>query len=264
MRVNENIAQISAEMLLNYIEPALQERWVAQHEGSFYRNYSKDVLQVDTELKEVLLARDGYLRLLPEGLLVDENALRGNDFKSRYKQLEMKRRVFREAFKPIDTYAFRQQLRIEGSVSQLLQEKQEYILKTYFNIDLSQESNVYVREMAGLLPYVRYYRGNIGFIARLLGVLLHCRTRVVRGKYSQTDNSRAWLPSVEFQLLISGLTANDYRELYEQTRPLERLIKEWMMPAELHSMLTIKHHGERLTTDRVLTLDYDTELGDEE
>lgn len=261
MDINGNLSQISAEMMLNYFYPELEEKWVARHAGTFLRNYSVDATLVDEEQTEVVLARDGYLRMLPEGLLFDENELKGKkNFDTRYKQLERRRRVFREAFLPFDTFAFRQRLAIERATSQLLEQKLSYVLRTYFGFNLDAEQNPYVREMAGLLPFIREWRADFSRLAKLLGEMVHCKTKLLITRYDTDDNSRRWLPAVEFQLQLPGLSAAEYRQLYDDIRPLEQFLIEWFIPCEVHCRLSIKHHGQPQTVDGTLMLDYNTEL----
>ena len=261
MNIDTNLSEISAEMLLNYFYPELSEKWVAHHASTFYRNYSRDAMLVDEEHKEVVLARDGYLRMLPEGLLFSEDELKGkNSIDAQYKKLQRKLHVFREAFLPFDTFAFRQRLQIERNTSQLLEKKLEYVLSTYFGFDLQAEQNPYVREIAVLLPFIREWRADFSRLAKLLGEMMNCTTKLLLNRYDTDDNSRRWIPAVEFQLLIPNLTAGEYRRLYEDTRPLELFIKEWFIPFEVRCRLSIKHHGCPQTVGDSLTLDYNTEL----
>ena len=66
MRQRNNIAEASAEMLLNYLYPEVERKWIAHGEGSFYRNYTNDLLDFDDETMDAWLARDTFLRLLPD------------------------------------------------------------------------------------------------------------------------------------------------------------------------------------------------------
>ena len=66
------ISEISAEMLLGRLYPELEDRWTAHHDGTFYRNYSRDVMEVEPEIAEVWLSRDSILGLLPQGLISTE------------------------------------------------------------------------------------------------------------------------------------------------------------------------------------------------
>ena len=67
--LDNNLSEISAEMLLNYLYPDLADRWIVQAEGTFYRNYNSDLLAYDDEAAVVQLSRDSFNQLLPQGLL---------------------------------------------------------------------------------------------------------------------------------------------------------------------------------------------------
>ena len=128
--MDTQIPDIGAEMLLNYLYPELEERWTARLEGTFYRNYSPDILSLDPETAEVSLSRDGMLKLLPQGLLSQEGDLRKGGKKSSHKDLEYRLKVLSEAFLPFDSFSFRRRMRAERSVSELVGGKLEYLLKT--------------------------------------------------------------------------------------------------------------------------------------
>lgn len=76
--INEiNLPDISAEYLLNYLYPDQTEQWQAECAGTFYRNYSPDILSVEKDNATVRLARDGFLQLLPQGIIAPDDALKG-------------------------------------------------------------------------------------------------------------------------------------------------------------------------------------------
>ena len=85
-----NLYDISAEFLLNYLYPDLMNRWKVDCVGTFYRNYSEDILEIDEEKTTVLLARDSFLRLLPQGLIATDKALKGGNFELKYENLKKK------------------------------------------------------------------------------------------------------------------------------------------------------------------------------
>ena len=197
-----HISQISAEMLLNYFYPELREKWVARYAGTFYRNYNNDHLSVFEESAEVVLARDGFLKLLPEALLSDENELRGGHALEKSQQLEKKKKLFQEAFMPFNTFSFRQKMNMEQKLSEILRNKLDYLLKTFFHYDLAAETNPYIKKIAVLLPYVSKFRADFGSVARMLGLLFGCKTQLKVGRYSCKDSTRYWIPNVEYQLLM--------------------------------------------------------------
>ena len=254
------IPEIGAEMLLNQLYPELQDRWVAHHHGAFYRNYSRDVMELSPEENAVWLSRDGYLELLPQGLISAEDYLRTGDKQEKHKELEQHRRVLGEAFLPIDTFAFRRRLQLERSVSELLDDKLSYVLRTYFGFNLEAQENPYVREVAVLLPYVRQWRGDFGLLKSLLSAVFHCQVLQKEGRYSQTDSTREWLPVMRYELLLPGLSAQEFQTCLQALKPLEDFLGEWFVPAEVRLELVIRQHGMPAQVNSGLTLDYNTEL----
>ena len=84
MKNDNDLFDISAEFLPNYLYPESTDRWQVDCAGTFYRNYSPDVLSVDPEHRVVRLARDSFLRLLPQGVIAQDNALKGKNFEQKY------------------------------------------------------------------------------------------------------------------------------------------------------------------------------------
>ena len=260
MRVKNKISQIKAETLLNYLYPEGDRDWIARDEGSFYRNYNYDLLSFDDDSQEVVMARDGFLEMLPQGVLTLGDDMNGEDSAEKYKKVQRRLKILREAFVPFDTFNFRQEVTQERLVSELLQVKLSHILHTYFDIDIDKIESPLVREMVVLLPYVSSKRGDFGFIGSILGALLHCHVVVITGRYSKTDTTRSWTPRVRFELQIPGLSPEEYREKDETLEPLREFICEWFIPVEVKCEIVIKDHQSERQTNTRLTLGYNTEL----
>ena len=145
MKEETNIPQIRAEVLLNRLYPEMEQQWKTRCSGTFYRNYNQDILDLDDESCEVELSRDGFLNQLPQGLYTQQDDLRGEDMRTKFKELERRVKLLKETFIPFDTYWFRQQLLAERKISELLDEKLEYVLRTYFDFDLNKEQNPLVK-----------------------------------------------------------------------------------------------------------------------
>ena len=250
MIINRNISQIRAEVLLNYLYPEMNGKWMVQGKGTFYRNYNRDVLAVYEKENKVLLTRDGFLRLLPEGLLTRDDDLRGEDFSEKFKELEWRRELL----------SVRKKLEIERQVSELLDQKLSYLLKEYFNFDIEAEQSELVKEAAVLLPFVSRWRGNLGLVGNILGALMHCEVETIKGRYSPIDSTRLWLPQVTYKLLIPGLTRAIYLELRKSLEPLAAFLKEWLIPFDVRCVIEIKQHMIPQKPDGSMTLDYNTEL----
>lgn len=238
-----DISEIRAEVLLNYLYPEMAGEWIARCEGSFYRNYSDDLMSL-FEDREVVLSRDGLLKLLPDGLISDESELTGN-VADNYQKLTARIKLLKEAFLPIDTFFFRQKLNIEQKTSELLKEKLSFLLKKYWGYDIAAENNRYVKEVAVLLPYVSRLRADLGSIGRLLGDIVGCPAEMKLGRYSEEDSTRWWLPKVEYQLLIPELTPEEYTNLREEIVPLQQFVAEWLIPVEMKCEINIRWREKR-------------------
>ena len=260
MRTVKPIPDLSAALLLNYLYPEAGTRWRAHNEGTFYRHYNSDVLSVDDEKMEVQTSRDSFMSLLPQGLLTLSTDLKGEGAAERFKQMERRLRLLHEAFKPIDTFRFRDSLYLESQADGLLQNKLPYILNTYFGVDLTEIENPYVREAALLLPYVSRRRGDFGFLANLLQVLMKCDVHMTTGRYSHTDTTQQWLPMVRYELLIPGLSSEEYCQKIKDLEPLREFICEWFIPCEVWCEMVIREHGVPQQTDTRLTLGYNSEV----
>lgn len=255
-----NINEISAELLLNQLYPELKDQWIIKNKGTFYRNYSADVLSIDEDTKEVRLSRDGFLKYLPQGLLTTDEELKKGDLSDKYEAMQQRIALLREAFTPIDTNIFRRRLYIESEITELLNSQIDHLLKAYLGYDRSQENNPYIKTLSVILPYVSKLRGNTFFMKDLLSTILNCEVEMKTGRYSEKDNTRYWLPWIKYELMMANLTAKEYKEQSQQIKELEAFINHWFMPFDTHCSLSIKHHGEAFKPENNLILDYNTEL----
>lgn len=233
------IKGISAEFLLNYMYPDFRKDWTVVTRGSFYRNYSEDILTLEEDRKYVELSRDSFLTLLPDVLLSPEDEKGDNDKKHRRLQL------LQEAFAPIDTFHFKAKLYAERQVAELLDGKLCYILKTFFDYDIDAEKDEYCRRVAPLLPYTSRLRGDIHFIRRLLCSLTGCTVKMRQTAWSDTDNSRYWMPKVAYDIIMEGLSPQQYKEEIKKLQPLKEMITERFMPFD--SIMEIDIKGSKST-----------------
>ena len=239
-----NLYDISAEFLLNYLHPDQMDQWEVDCAGTFYRNYSEDILAIDEEKGAVRLARDSFLRLLPQGVIANDNALKGNNFEQKYERLKKKEELLRSFFKPVDTLAFRFRLHIENQVTQLSEKKLAFLLKHYFHYDITQEKDPYIQRVAPFLLFVN-----------------QLRVEIHKGLYTWEEDERCACPAIEFQLIVPNLTAEAYDKLDKAIAPLREFLIEWFIPFDTHCVIGIRQHGQPFTLGESLTLDYNTEIG---
>ncbi len=251
---------ISAECLLNYLYPDATDQWEVECTGTFYRNYSPDVLAVDDQHKRVRLARDSFLRLLPQGVIAPDDALKGGDFEQKYERLRKKEELLRELFKPVDTLAFRTRLHLEKQAAQLSYDKLPFLLKRYFGYDLSQEENPYIRRTAPLLLLVSHLRANFAFIAQLLKQLFACEVKMHVGQYTWEEGPEYAQPAIEYRLMLPGLTAEAYRALNRTIEPFRAFLCEWFIPFDTRCTIVVRQPYTPFEPGDTLILNYNTEL----
>lgn len=253
-QIDINLSEISAEMLVNYLYPDLSDRWIVQAEGTFYRNYNSDLLAYDDEAAVVQLSRDSFCQLLPQGLLY-RAAERG---KVNSEKIMARKRLLMDLFQPFDTFAFRCRLNLEREVSSLLETRLQEILSRYFGFDLASEENHYIRETAVLLPFVSHLRGDLYFVRDLLSSLFRCDVQLTIGRYSETDNTRSWLPMARYEMIMPELSTEQYNRLMDDIHPLCNFVCEWFMPMETKCFIEIKWKD--IDLPDVPVLNYNTHL----
>lgn len=255
--------EISAELLLNLLYPDRKDKWIVKNKGTFYRNYSADVLSIDEVFNEVELSRDGYLKLLPQGLIALDDELKGSGFSDKYEDNARRQHVLREAFAPFDTFAFRRRLNIEEKLSELLNSKIDYLLQTFFHYDRSAEINPYIKTLAVTLPYIHQLRANFPLVKQFLQHIFDCEVEMQTSRYGDEDDTRHWLPWLRYNIYVDHLSSEQYRALQPQVQELEAFVQEWYMPFDIKCSLRIKHHPDTFPLDHQLTLDYNTMVSEE-
>ncbi len=258
MLENTNIAEIKAEVLLNHLYPELTDRWIVENKGTFYRNYSEDVMQIEEDVCRVALSRDGFLRLLPQGLITTNDELKGKDFQSKYENLKIRKSRLEELFRPIDSWRFRKSMRAEKELARMLDEKLDILLKNYFQVDRTAEKNSYVKEWMVLLPMVKYLRADFGRIGDILSVLLGYRVTMTFSRYDWSGWTRDAQPMVIYQVWIPNLS-DEYYKWEQKLEGLCEFISEWFMPFDTRCIIEIKCESSAKLDERLI-LDYNTRL----
>ena len=260
METTPHIKEISAEMLLGYLYPELEDKWLARCDGTFRRNYSDDVLSLDPESKEAILSRDGFLRLLPEGILNSEDELRGKDKAAGNEALAGRRRILQEAALPIDSFYFRRKLMVERQVAALLEDKYDIILEKLFGIRITEDTDKYIRKAAYLLFGIRNLRGNMAMIRSIMETVLECPVLMTCGRYSGTDNTVSWLPMVRYTLIVPALDAEGYSKKEQEIRPFCNFLLEWFIPVDVKCIFSIRQSKCSCHAPESLVLDYNIDL----
>lgn len=243
------IDEINAEMLLEQLYPELETKWTARHKGTFYRNYSPDAMASYPDEHLVELARDSMLKLLPREMLSNEHELAKKDINgknirkdinARKEEMKARLHLLNEAFMPLDTFNFRRKLTVERHVEDILDKKLEYILKTHYNFDIKAKHDEYVLQAAMLLPYLAKMRGDSGLVRNMLSVITGYKVRVRQSAFSDYDNSRAWMPKLNFDIIIPDLAQEDYLAMTAKFTPLIDFVIEHFVPYDVVCDVQIK------------------------
>ena len=257
-KISQNLSEVNAEMLLHYLYPEMDDKWTVEHLGTFYRNYNSDLIAYDKENGEVQVARDSFTKLLPAGMLFSESSQKDkkvNTSKQKDRQL-----LLRETFQPIDNVSFKHRMSVEREVSDLLDSKMQYVMTTYFHYDPKAEENEYIRQVADMLPLVRNIRGDYMTIRNILAAIFDCEVTCAIGRYSDTDQTRSWIPQVAYELQIEGLDTKSFEIMTNDVEQLRQFLQEWFIPFDVQCNITIKWHHQGMNDADHWLLDYNTEL----
>ena len=241
---------ISAEFLLNYLFPDHTDQWQAEYAGAFYRNYSPDILSFEEDRQTVRLSRDGFLRLLPQGIIAPDNILKGKGFEQKYEQLKKKEELLKDLFKPVDTLNFRFRLHIEKETSQLSSEKLALLLKYYSTTNWKRRKT----HTSGKQPHCFSLSAicvlTSAFLHTLLKCLFGCPVEMTTGRYTWDEGNEYSQPAITFQLIVPDLTTEAYNQLKLTVDPFADFIREWFIPFDTHCAIVIKHHNHPLCFGR--------------
>lgn len=259
MNTQKNISEIRAEVLLNHLYPEKTERWIARDKGAFYRNYSEDILQLEESNSQISLSRDGLLKLLPQGLISTEDELRGKDFPERYDALSLRKKLLEELFVPFDSWHLRDSIHNEEDLADLLNNKLNVILKTFYGVEIEEEQNPYVKEMMKLLPQASHLRGNFHKIGDLLRVILNHRVTTHISCYNWSDKSMDTQPMITYKVWIPKLTNEEYSKLKDSIEQLVGFISQWFIPFDTRCVIELKT-DQRTSLNSEMLLNYNTKL----
>ena len=256
---NTNISELRAEVLLNHLYPEQTDSWVVRDKGTFYRNYSDDILQLEEKLSQVSLSRDGLLRMLPQGLVSTNDELKGGDFTTKYEQLSHRKNYLEELFVPFDSWRFRDGVRAEEDFAFLLENKLSILLQTYYSVDIQAETNSYVKEIMKVLPLVSRLRGNFHKIGDILKSVLNHRVTTHISCYNWSDKTADTQPMVCYKVWIPNLTSTEYRNLEKNIEALQNFLIEWFIPFDTRLQVELKTDT-AVALNKGVLLNYNTKL----
>lgn len=254
--------EVSAEMLLGYLYPERERKWQVNCRGTFYRNYNDDSLSVYPETGVLDLARDGFLKTLPDGMLTGRNGGKKTpDNDDRQESEELREAILNEAFAPFDSFTFSESLDLDREVSDMLDNKWGYVLRTYFDFDPETEKDPLVRKAAGFLLTARSRRGSLDLIRIILMNLFHCNVEMdCSHRYSEVESNRAWLPMVVYTLPMPGLSPEECRERMRNITPLKEFLRDRFVPLDVMFDIRLRDRTEPWEKSKGIVLDYNCQM----
>jgi hypothetical protein len=251
--------ELRAEVLLQQLYPDMAEKWIVETRGTFYRNYSSDMLHADANTSVVSLTRNGLYHLLPPAIITPQDEYKKHDFKRKNKEINSRNEEIGELFRPFDTYWFRKSIKVEQQVAQAVEQKLAFILEKYFGCDLKAAPNAYVRQLMTLLPNVAHLRGDLAKIKHLLAALFGAQVEM---KVSYVDGG---IPQVEpqqqvvFRVYVEQLSQTQYTAMYQQVKPVEEFLEEWFIPAYMQVKIVLRSHANSVLNAKTL-LNYNAKI----
>ena len=251
---NPEHQELKAELLLSTYYPEVKE-WIAQYGSFFSRNYSGDLRSCNAEMGSVTLSRNGIYEILPEKIFFDEMELRfleSRDLAYKLSEVYEEEKNIKAYFEPFDSYFFNQSIRLNNTITHILDNKEKLLLKNLFDIDIDTEENPYVRMLAPMLIHVVDIRSDIDGIAKMVSVILDCK---VEYRILSPDK-------VLFIVNKLQLDSKEYATFMKELKPLFDFVQYWLMPMETECDYRVKDFVQRfvLYDERALVLDYNTQL----
>lgn len=257
------MSEISAEMQLGYSHPGNDNNWVVHSKGTFYRNYQSDVMALNDQSNVVDLARDGFLHLLPQGIITNDTDLSTDDpyqKKAAWAQLQARKRRMEAAFQPIDTIRFRNRMRTEKQISDTIRDSHGFILKNVYGINIEDYPSPFVQQMMLVLPNIKRYRGDLEIIRLFLASSTDSEVELIRKRYSDTDTTRQWIIEAVYNIYIGELSSVKYTEMSEKAALIEDFLRDWLIPFDVKLKVRIKDKTKTRTIGSSLILDYNIQL----
>ena len=249
-----DMEDLRAETLLAQHYPDVDE-WTVRHDSFFRRNYVNDLQRCDPGTRQIFTSRNGLYQVLPEKMFFDEQELRnknGREFTARVNEIMEQEQTIKSYFMPFDTAFFNLSMQIERTASEAVRQSISNMLKRFFDFDLENEPNRYIRRFAPMLLHVSRIRGDIRLISDLLSHVFRCP--VTWENPSPIE--------IRFVIHKRGLVQETHREFMEQLGPFFGFLQDWFLPVPVSMTFAIKDFKQAfvLSDTAPLVLDYNTQL----
>ena len=240
---NINDSVTSAEFLLSTLCSNADE-YTVSYCGEPRRSLFGELLNVDSAYSKAVVARDGMMQILPEGLLFGKEEIK--DLEEYNKKKEALDEFFTQNF---DNPVFHTGLKWEKKLSWLEKNLSIIVFKELFDITLDSTANIEVKKLAQLIPVGQCFKGNIKMLSLISQHILKHDVEVrLLGKH------------VIFTVLVDNLSATDYLEEKKQLSNYFSKMAEWFLPYDCKCTYEVKAHERHMKLGKKLILNYNTRL----
>lgn len=239
--INDSVS--SAEFLLSTLYCNAEE-YTVSFCGKSRRALFGDLLMVDTAYNEAVVAHDGMMQILPEGLLFGEKEQRDLE------EYNKKKKVLEEFFsRNFDTIVFQTRLKWERKLSCLEDNLSAIVLKELYGITFDTTTNDSIKKLAQLIPVGQYLKGEVKMLSFISQKILKHDVEVrMLGK------------KITFTVMIDGLSAEKYLEEKKRLSHYFSKMVEWFLPYDCICYYEVKAHERNMKLGNTLLLNYNTRL----
>ena len=243
---NVNLFGIRAETILSLEDLPDFSVQTKENSGTFYRNYSSDLIEYDSDNNTITLSRDSTYHFLPEGLFFKEDELKnGKNFKETSDKIKEKKREICNFFQPFDTEYFKLSSALEKQINKLSEKGNNILLDLFF------DKTVETQCIASLLPQINQIKGNEYLIITILKTIL----KIKKIELIEMDCCTKY-----FIIHIPNLSKEEYTQKTQQVSGIFEILKEYFLPFDINYDFKIKDREQRFILGKNLILDYNTNL----
>jgi len=249
---NSNVQEIRAETLLSLEDLHGFSVQTKENSGTFYRNYSSDLIEYDSSSNTITLSRDGIYNVLPEGLFFEEDELKSRkNFEKSREKIKEKKRDISHFFQPFDTEYFNLSLALEKQINNISEKGNTILLDLFFDNDNIGAAAKTWSAASLLLPQIGQIKGNEYAIGNILKTILDAK----KVELIETDCN-----TKRFIIHIPNLSKEEYFEKTQQVSGIFTILEEYFLPFDIAYDFKIKDRTQKFIVGENLILDYNTNL----
>lgn len=262
--MNEQMMDNTLAELLIVNSDINPDEFVSRYRGRFFCGYADDLMKLNREEHAFEFSRDGMMRLLPESMFFDEQYLRDSKDQEelQYRKAELdaqheQQSIFFEAF---DTILEKRNIDLHRCIDTIESNKEEFVLKELYGIDLHRIRNPHVRKLARLRLDEDRIKGDIKlipfFVKSILDAKVSCRT-----KARVVDEANSfYYTELQFFIFIDGLSSEEYRQKMAEYEEFFWYLEQWFLPFDCDVDFCIKDYKQTFVLGQQMTLDYNVRL----